>query len=97
MTAITISSGGLPAAAVPELGVIVRAVIPAPYGIWWAHYSDGEEHWITEVIAWADCMNDAGQWLGLLPVVPADRATGTIADPKDGFTGITRERMGVIR
>jgi len=84
----------IPAALDPVTGMLVRAVIPVPHGTWYARYREGDQRWVLEVVAWAECVTPDGVWGGLLPVVSENHATAVIADPRTGFTGITRDRRG---
>lgn len=73
----------------PATGLVVRAVVPvAEFSCWATFMKDGQREQLP-VLAWADCVTPEGQWMGLLPIVPFDRATGTVADVRNGFTGIT--------
>lgn len=76
----------LPYPADSVTGLLVRAVLPVEFGCWARYRGDASP---LPVLAWADCVRPTGEWAGLLPIVPADRATGTIANPKQGFTGIS--------
>jgi len=83
-------------------GLFVRAVIPAPWGSFWAEFredaEEGADPWATPVIAWAECLTKEGQWAGLFPVVlnPA-RLNAEIADPEEGYRGLSRGTRGASK